>query len=174
MRKKNATLAASLLLALSLAACKPTPSYDPAAFGPLFTEARKEGENYWETKVFSRCGDSHYTASDTGMIYQLKGNLLLSTIPEQGMKITEADRLNGVEWRGTSMALPDTKGVYRYTVGGKWTEWANGSPIVLGILSVPVRKVKGKWEFGKAYAGINNRTLFAPVNCSQVGSIPEP
>jgi len=115
----------------------PTPDQD----------ARKQAEQYLESN-FSRCSDSYYLLvrlQDVDGIfsglYQLKG-LSISMEPAS---LTEADRQNGIEWRGGVEYKVTTNRVYDR---GVWGDWRNGgifpyrpNPLVIGM-----NKKNGKWN----------------------------
>ena len=137
----------------------------------LDQEARKEAQKFFD-KEFRRCGNSVfeygnrilYSPDDPqrylfslsefkGFTYQLKSEPL-----------SEADRLNGLEWRGgwvtgsTSERIRDRKG----GVWEKWEEWEPGTPLSKTPTPEPylIRK-KGQWvwlrsttrPFGEGYGG---------------------
>jgi hypothetical protein len=144
-----------------------------AAYGRLHSEASEESDKYWETQVFSKCGDSFFTTNNASRtIYQVKGELISVAMPETDMKITEADKMNGVEWKGNSHA--SIKGTHRYYTDGKWSEWVDGSPIPTTALNISARKVRGVWEFGKVSGGYSNRDVFMAVSCSEVEKLTMP
>ena len=74
--------------------------------------------------------------------------------------ITEANKLNGFEWQGTSVFSK----AYRYTMARKWVEWRNGFPIDRSSFRVPIRKVKGKWVFGVS----ETSDRFLAIPCSEI------
>ena len=142
-----------------------TQKYVP---GEIDTQARKEAELFWG-KAFSKCGDSFYgTYAFNGrpprsdpMIYQLKDPSIFTYHDMEEKIITEADRLNGFEWQGTTSVFSKA---YRYTMAGKWVEWRNGFPLERSTFRVPIRKVKGKWLFGIS----ETSDQFLAIPCSEI------
>jgi hypothetical protein len=79
-----------------------------------------------------------------------------------GRVLTEADKLNGFEWEGGT-TLVFCK-VHRFYLDGKWSDWVDHRPYdVDSKLDLPLRKVKGKWEFG-----VPNDEKFEGIPCDQV------
>jgi hypothetical protein len=139
--------------------------YQPTA---VDREADKEAELFW-SKAFSKCGDSYYGeysfsgrhSTSSPMIYQLKEPFIFTYHDMDEKVITEADKLNGFEWQGTTTVFSK---VYRYTMSDKWVDWSDGSPLMRSTLRIPIRKVKGKWEFGIS----ESDDQFLAIPCSQV------
>src|ERR1700752_222982 len=63
---------------------------------PLFQEAYRQAEAALQAAT-TKCGDSHYNYNST-TIYQYKD--VVVSLNES--RLTEADRLNGIEWSGSA------------------------------------------------------------------------
>jgi len=100
---------------------------------------------YW-LSFFTKCGDSHFVAAVA------KGTLESTIIEVRGFKvamepepITEADRLNGLEWKGNTRAdgsasrIVDSQGPGTWRDGLSAIRWATTERIT--------RKLTGKWTF---------------------------
>jgi hypothetical protein len=160
----KAPLFCVVLLTATFFGCE-THKYVP---GEIDEQAKKEAEVFWG-KAFSKCGDSFYgvkaaqgrSPSSDPMIYQLKEASIFTYHDMEEKVITEADRLNGFEWQGTTSIFSKA---YRYTMGGKWVEWINGFPLDRSTFRVPIRKVKGKWVFGISETSDH----FLAIPCSEI------
>jgi hypothetical protein len=160
----NALLFCVVLLAATFFGCD-RHKYVPAE---IDEQAKKEAEVFW-SKAFSKCGDSFYgvyatpghSPSSNPMIYQLKEASIFTYHDMEEKVITEADKLNGFEWQGTTSVFSKA---YRYTMAGKWVEWINGFPLDRSTFRVPIRKVKGKWVFGIS----ETSDRFLAIPCSEI------
>ncbi|HEY0077974.1 MAG TPA: hypothetical protein VGB73_04960 [Pyrinomonadaceae bacterium] len=121
---------------------------DPSA--SLGSEAKRQAESYWTAKLI-RCGDSYYGIDEPlpnqRLLYQLKEpNVTVISLP-----ITEADKLNGIEFLGVTSFSPK---VYRlYSPNNGWGAWHDGGSnqdstnLLKDVpLSAVVGKKKGKWD----------------------------
>src|SRR5262249_53518175 len=92
------------------------------------SETKNVARLIWAER-FGECGDSffgRYKITEASYdIYQYKD----AEIDVQQHNVTEADKLNGVEWRGITHLRPRA---YRSwdSISKKWTAWQNGVPIM--------------------------------------------
>jgi hypothetical protein len=113
---------------------------------PSGGDARQQAAKYLESN-FTKCGDSYYLlvrlSDSDGMfngLYQLRG----LTISLEPGRLSEADRLNGIEWTG---AVEYKVRANRKYENGSWSEWRNGffpfrpHPLVIGLV-----KRNGGWN----------------------------
>jgi hypothetical protein len=144
-------------------------SFSAAPGGSSLTkEADKLAREYWYAG-FSKCGDYYYALSISapavritrGVLFQYK-DLVIETKPG---KITQADELNGIEWKGTSYLNPVAYREY-LNESKKWTKWYNvapsGPPLYINII-----KQNGIWSVGK---NVVEEAKYQKVDC---GDIPE-
>ena len=89
---------------------------------PLDAEARQKGEEYWYGAALTKCGDSYYGKDDSYNLFYQFNDVSIEMSPYQ---LTEASRLNGVEWSGFARLRCKTS---RMRVKNfPWDEWKNGS-----------------------------------------------
>jgi hypothetical protein len=107
-------------------------------------EAQEQAVKFVEAQL-TRCGDSYYgirkVASDNGL-YQFKN----PKISVKSQELSQADKLNGIEWKGSSVFSAETWRMYSVT--GEWTPWRQGFTALDIGLSVNMYKQNGKWKFG--------------------------
>lgn len=88
---------------------------DPGSGPPLDSEARMEFHKLWKN-TFTDCGNGTYvTRTQYGTLKQVKN----VTFIVQPRRITEADRLNGVEWSGLVRAKYTSERNWNNT----WDKW---------------------------------------------------
>ena len=178
----KSTLAATALLALLifLIGCKSTESSSssssssgiPVRFevkgghGPLGDEAVKWATELWQpTKI----GDSYYVfQTSPGKVITEFRTPLISVSP---WRVSEADRLNGVEWRGIILVrIESYRDCYmvkdRFTPRnvGHWSEWKDGKASNAHVVSVELEKRNGKW----AATGVTKGRTFKTVTQSDI------
>jgi hypothetical protein len=108
-------------LVLTLPAC-----LSVSVFGD--SEAKSVARRIWAER-FQECGDSffgQYKITEASYdLYQYKN----AEIDVEEQKLSQADKLNGVEWKGITHLKPEA---YRSwdSVSKKWTAWRNGGPIM--------------------------------------------
>lgn len=140
----------------------------------LKSEARREAEKYWLSKL-TKCGDSYYRRERYGertptpgrdVYYELKEPK--AEVSEDG--VTDADKLNGLEWAGTTyLSAHVSRSIGEKEPLDRWSEWSEG-PGLEGDVTARMRKEKGRWvvedyfEVRHAQTGIE----FAAVDCSKV------
>jgi hypothetical protein len=77
-------------------------------------------------------------------------------------KISEADKLNGVTWKGRTYFKPKANRWWSSS-DRKWTPWKNGAPPMGSSLDMIQRfgKVKGQWTY-------EHSAFYKPVECSDI------
>jgi hypothetical protein len=173
MAKRNAMTilirAAALLCAATLTylsfACS---SLTGAGGSSLNAEARREAEKFWAAQI-TKCGDSYYRKEvlikkDGYVIYyQMKGPKV-EVLPQP---MSEADRLNGIEWKGSTAFVPAASRIWNTDKKG-WSDWGKGA---WGVpdLNYGMNKVKGAWNVNTKRDWTREETSrYEPVDCSQI------
>ena len=129
---------------------------DPEESEDSEDEGQREAEKFWKPYAPTCSGITYMKSGKQGYI-EMNG----FRITAEYDPITQADRLNGIEAKGTSRIKSDT---YRSFYDSKWHEWKNGSPTNLGRVA-HFQRFKGQWKFeGGAY--FNEFAL--TMNCSEV------
>jgi hypothetical protein len=117
----------------------------------------------WRDAVVSKCGDSFYMDGiyvnppiRTHALFEFK----TSEPTVLAFPITEADRLNGIEWHGI-VEIPVSAYRYHDYDEKKWHGWFNGPPPrreapnflseLPPTLGSSISKVKGKWDLVGAF-----------------------
>ena len=131
----------------------------------LTKEADKLAREYWDSG-FSKCDDYYYGRSITRVglrimdaLYQYK-DLNIETKPG---KLSEADKLNGIEWKGTSYLNPKVYREYLYDLK-KWGKWNNGEPSGPPVY-VNLIKRRGEWSVGK---DILEQARYKKIDCKDI------
>ena len=151
------TMLLTLVITLFCASCS-SSSLPPDADA----EAQKQAQQFVEAQL-TKCGDSYYgvrkLANDSGL-YQFKN----PKVSVKSQELTQADKLNGIEWKGSSTFSAETWRLYDVT--GKWGPWRQGFTS-LGIgLGVTMYKHKGQWKFGSD--GNLKPNSYEKVDCSKL------
>jgi hypothetical protein len=125
-------------------------------------EAREQAQKFVDAQL-ARCGDSYFgirKITNESAIYQFR-NPKLSV---RRQELTQADKLNGVEWKGDSTFSAEAWRMYDLT--GKWTPWQQGFASLDAGVSVIFFKQKGQWKFGST--GDLVPDAYEKVDCSKV------
>jgi hypothetical protein len=122
---------------------------------PLDVEAQQKGEEYWYSAL-TRCGDSYYGKDEPSDFTYQFNDVSIELSPTQ---LTEASRLNGIEWSGWATLRCKTS---RMRVK-KWEPWQNGSAYPL--VNVEMKRMTGKWLFN---GDENRKPLLKAIDCSEV------
>lgn len=143
------------------------------------SEAESKAGEYLERTV-TRCGDGEYTIARWGEKFY--GNLVQQSAllelknPSPVVKetpLTPADKLNGIEWRGTLDVSAAAHRQYDENVG-RWSEWRDGVPqhpkVARSLIGLPdgeFYKKNGRWSID------NMNELFAErkPDCSKIPSM---
>jgi hypothetical protein len=164
MRNLIISLVIFLMIPL-LAACK--KGYE---WGPNDYEAVKQGEIFWANQ-FSKCGDAFFGTEpeSDGMgnwvgvrIYQLKDAFILTINDMEGNPLTEADKLNGIQWKGKTLI---TCSAYRFYSKGKWSSWYDWWQPSTDCERTLV-KIKDNWDFYPSH--IERYRWFKAIACNEV------
>lgn len=133
-----------------------------AVSGSGDSEAQKVAVQIWAER-FGNCGDSYYGRYSTGSeklveIYQYRD----VEIKVDSEKISEADKLNGVTWKGRTYFKPKANRWWSSS-DRKWTPWKSGAPPMGPSLDMIQRfgKVKGQWTY-------EHSAFYKPVECSDI------
>jgi hypothetical protein len=129
-------------------------------------------------KKVTKCGDSHYT-KDFGPgdgllgLYEFKGlSIKITASP-----LTEADKLNGIEWKGTVILVAKASRAFKvpgvaegqlFAREKVWLNWENGAKIDHQTVSGSLAKRKGRWHL-QLQTGVMGLNL-KPVKCSEIPS----
>jgi hypothetical protein len=104
---------------------------------PLDAEARQKGEEYWYSAL-TKCGASYYGKYEPNdFTYQFND----VSIELTHSQLTEASRLNGIEWSGWATLQSKTSRMRVKKM--EWDSWRNGSSFPLP--AVPIKRVNGRW-----------------------------
>ena len=156
---RSATKSVAVLLGL-LILCSLTPactSRSKPSQSPLDAEAWQKGEEYWYSAL-TKCGDSYYGKLEPDDFTYQFNDVSIELSPTQ---LTEASRLNGVEWSGFATLRCKTSRMRVKNL--KWEPWQNGSAYPL--VNVEMKRVTGKWLF---HGEENRKPLLKPIDCSEV------
>ena len=126
---------------------------------------RSEANKFWNAYIPS-CGGARYMRKAAGIFAELRGFRVVVNYDA----VTEADRLNGVESKGTSSISATSSRVYS---NGAWRAWQNGLPEDASLVnSVRFQKTRGGgWRFyGTGYFNDYARRL----TCSDVPGLTQP
>lgn len=139
---------------------------------------QKAAEELLAQKI-TKCGNSHYTKDlDPGGyplgLYEFK-NL---SIQITASPLTEADKLNGIEWKGTVILVAKATRAFKVPgmlEGGKvgatkqeWLDWESGAKIDHQSVYGSLLKKKGRWHL-QLQIGVMGLNL-KPIKCSEIQS----
>lgn len=161
----KAALIMALLVASSLSMCSAGAIFDA---GSGNSEAKRQAEKFWASQV-TKCGDSYYRKEvlpkkgDYVLLYEMKEPTVLA----EPSKLSDADRLNGIEWDGRTIFSPKSSRVWGQDPG-TWYEWKKGMGNV-PELSYPMKKAGGQWSVDtKRHWTREETSKYVPVDCSQI------
>jgi hypothetical protein len=157
-------LCAAVLTYLSLACLSLTGA--GGSFGDA--DARQQAEKFWAAQI-TKCGDSYYRKEvlikkDNYVIYYQMKDPKVEVLPQP---VSEADRLNGIEWKGTTAFVPGASRIWNTEKKG-WSDWGKG---VWGVpdLNYGMGKVKGEWSVNTKRDWTREETSrYELVDCSQI------
>lgn len=147
---------ASILILILLNSCG---SSLPSAFPGKDKEAHEQALKYVEAQL-TKCGDSYYgirKIARDGNLYQFK-NPKVTVTSEQ---LTQADKLNGIEWKGS---LYFSAEAWRNYYDGQWSEWRQNFMGVTAGLSGSLVKKNGEWQVAKGL----KPDSFERIDCSNI------
>ena len=127
----------------------------------LSDEAVKKVDEIVYDKYFLKVGNDWYSKSDKGYI-QLKVVNIISSC----RKLTEADKLNNIEWSG--FVTYECSSVRFYDlISRNWDSWRDANFLrdmdVFEPLKVRIEKTNGKWEIGEISAGKTKYSKYLSV-----------
>lgn len=131
-------------------------------------EAREEAEEFWNSQI-TKCDDSYYrkqvlVKKDNYEVYYQMKEPSVKVLP---IKLTEADQLNGIEWRGTIAFQPKASRVWS-SERKMWTEWLKGS-MEVPELSYSMQKANGRWSVNtKRDWTLEQTSKYVPIDCSKI------
>lgn len=137
---------------------------------PLYLEAKEQSQKFWDSMLV-KCGDSYFgvltfagedVPSQRRLIQIKEPEVIVSEVEKE---LSQADRLNGVEFSGKTFISASASRNYNDGKWGSWSERTLATPS--GTTSTTIRKVKGKWQFGISK---ESRFRFTPTTC---GTIPK-
>ena len=155
--KRNIALTLSLIVLLCSLSCSSNPNR---------AEAERMARNWWNAAV-TKCGDSYYmngTYVNSAGINTTRRNVLYhfrtSNFSVTETPLTQADRLNGIEWQGV-VEIPVSAYRYYDYQERSWYGWFNGQPprregaVYLSdippTLGTSIVKRRGRWDIGSGY-----------------------
>jgi hypothetical protein len=120
----------------------------------LQTEAEKKAQEYVE-RTIANCGNGYYVRINwtefvlNSLLQQQELFEIKAPVPVvKETPLTEADKLNGIEWRGSLAILT---AAHRKLEGQRWGEWRDGGPkqVTMGELGDPALLYLGDGSFYK-------------------------
>lgn len=173
MPKRQAlTIAAALVVSISLSSTfaqtgkrnsqRPRKPAASRKSNPIDSEAAMEVNKAWE-KYLTQCGETYLlkakgNAFSMGTIWEYRS----VTIGYQKSQLDEADRLNGIEWKGTSTLKAQTGRTYNFRSG--WSKWDSTAVIFTFYLT----RTQGNWTATEpGFFGLLRLELTKPT-CSEI------
>jgi len=140
----KATLVAVSIVVLAgfVTSCRTKLSPAGASKSGIDAEAQQEAEKYWES-LLTKCGGIIYGKDNrraVDQIYEFRD----TSIKIKPRVLSDADKMNGVQWSGDTDFDSKTS---RVLIGGKWGPWRDGS---IYLNSEKMEKVHAQWKFGVA------------------------
>jgi hypothetical protein len=112
---------------------------DEAQSSPASTEAAKVAENYWR-QYLMHCGESTYLLEEGQRLIEYRQ----AAVEVKANPLNEADKLNGVEWRGlTFLRTTVERSILPDSAKPTWSPWNQSA----GRGPEGMSKVNGKWTF---------------------------
>lgn len=138
---KTVLLGISIVLsATCLASCTGKLMPTGTTKSGIEAEAQQEAEKYWGS-LLTKCAGAIYGKDNrqaVDQVYEFRD----TSIRVKSRTLSDADRMNGIEWSGN--AYLDSK-TSRVLTGDKWGPWRDGS---IYLNSEKMEKVHGRWKFG--------------------------
>ena len=178
MRKMTNAILNFILICTLLSSCQTREAKEALALGRKRVEPYfiKCGESWYAREKFASDPDikkflipgvnaplgKEYGVKDFGRFIEARG--LEYNIRSTG-PLTEADRLNGFEWKGHfSVSI----GVHRYYQGGRWGAW--GDPVG-AYVSFNITRFKGEWYLHGGPFELRSEPIppqLQPITCSNI------
>jgi hypothetical protein len=137
-------------------AVAPTPPPPPS----LDDQAADEIRNIYGS-IYAKCGDSYYRI-ETGMppTYRQFKEVTFQAAPRA---LSEADRLNGVEWAGkVNVSSRFVRSTFAQAGRQRWGDY--GVPAEVAHFSA--RKVKGNWQLDNMFPSL--RRMYQKPTCAEI------
>ena len=131
--------------------------------GSLDDEAKKAIFDYYKRRhALTICGDSAYISTlATGKLSIWQGKKFsIKLRPEEA---SNADHLNGIEWKGSEEITAKANRVFLQDTG--WTPWSPDQDNMK--LDVVLTKKQGKW-FVKMSGSFSEPAIYQPMGCQQI------
>lgn len=154
---KCIVLMALILLSVLLTGCSGKSMPGTAGRSGIDAEAQQEAEKHWGS-LLTKCGGTIYGKDNrqaVDQIYEFRD----TSIRIKSRTLSDADRMNSIEWSGN--AIFDSK-TSRVLTGDKWGPWRDGS---IYLNSEKMEKVRGQWKFGVA---ADARPPLRTFDCSEL------
>jgi hypothetical protein len=120
-------------------------------------EAQQEAEKYWGS-LLTKCAGTIYGKDNRQAVDQIYEFRDIS-IRIKPRALSDADRMNGLEWSGDANFDSKTS---RVLTGDKWGPWRDGSIL---LNSQKMEKVNGQWKFGVT---VDARAPLRTFDCSEL------
>jgi hypothetical protein len=159
--RKRKLFLLSLLLTLSSCAGKPGATGSSAD-----AEASAQAEKFWFSQI-TQCGDSYYRVRELTSGGKEFFEIKEPKVRLSPRKLTDADRLNGVEWDGKAVLEAKVVRVWGPKVG-PWEPWSNGV-WRMDNYQYPMKKVNGQWTVDTRLGGVFDEVArYVPADCSEI------
>jgi len=131
------------------------------------SEADAQAKRYWDKEV-KRCGDRYFVLARSwgGVATYTEYKGFSYAVVGEGL--TDADKLNGYEWKGSTGAHFNS---YRQFSGSgrRWSEWKDGgSAFYNGVgSSTELSKINGQWYYGfEHFRQEASKAVFPQIECA--------
>ena len=134
--------------------------------GSLDDEAKKAIFDYYKRRhALTICRDSAYISTlSTGKLRIWQGKKF--SIKLQPEEASEADHLNGIEWKGSGEITAKANRVFLQDEG--WTPWSPDQDQIK--LDVTLTKKQGRWSV-KMSGSFSEPSMNQPMGCQQIESM---
>lgn len=121
------------------------------ARSPEYTEANALGMKYMSNAFFYGCKEKVFIFKHSTNLTSVQTHIFQVIDPRitvyEESKVTEIDRLNGLEWKGG--ARLNFKAIRTLLSNGSWREWSQRA----SGFTMLMEKRQGKWEVGGSWDG---------------------
>jgi hypothetical protein len=166
-------IALVLLESLFLYSCSKS---DPPGAEPVTSDAKTAAAEFWGKRI-TKCGDSAYTVMKDqggGTLAILEFKNVSFTIIRSNSPISEADKLNGIEFKGTTLLVAKATRAFKTPMGfgqkQQWMEWANGAQDQGQDIYASIVKKKGRWVIEPGNYFATPTATFKAIKCSEIPS----
>jgi hypothetical protein len=130
-------------------------------------EANQQAKNFWNSRI-TKCGDDYYT-KDRSYVHQFRN----PRIEVKARQLSSADRLNGIEYIGSTSYKTELSRTYspngtRFQSEKGWGKWENGLTASMGGigLDAALRKENGRWSV--IPDSWSQAVVLKPIDCSNI------